>query len=69
MLRTQALSEVFLYKKTSMHIAVMTTFLDFENLNRRSDRVYNVCRSEERGLVEANTSSSPDSDAAWYVLD
>ena len=48
-------------------MAVMATFLHFENSNCRSDRVDSVCRSEERGLGEANTSSSPASDAARYL--
>ena len=52
-----------------MHMVVMVTFLHFENSNWRSDRIHNMCRSEERGLGEANTSSSPASDAAWYLFD
>ena len=52
-----------------MHMAVMATFLHFKNSNGRSDRIHNVCRSEERGLGEANTSSSPASDATWYLFD
>ena len=52
-----------------MRMAAMATFLHFENSNLPNDHVHNVCRSEERGLSEANTSSSPASDVTWYLFD
>ena len=52
-----------------MHMAVMATFLHFEISNLRNDHVHNMCKNEERGLGEANTTSTPASDAAGYLFD
>ena len=42
---------------------------EFKLTKRSSPQHVYIARSEERSLGEANTSSSPASDAAWYLFD
>ena len=53
-----------------MHMAVMATFcISRIQIDEMIASTMRVEAKKERGLGEANTSSSPAFDAAWYLFD